>query len=75
MINRIPFLIVGVMLDKMQNSMYNGADVDKAAIPYSAFKTIYGDKYLSRLIYRPEDMSKAETVKNEVYGVLSRKYK
>lgn len=75
LINRIPFLIVGVMLDKMQNSMYNGADVDKAAIPYSAFKTIYGDKYLSRLIYRPEDMSKAETVKNEVYGVLSRKYK
>jgi putative ABC transport system permease protein len=75
LINRIPFLVVGVMLDKMQNSMYNGADVDKAAIPYSAFKTIYGDKYLSRLIYRPEDMSQAETVKNEVYGVLSRKYK
>ena len=75
LINRIPFLIVGVMLDKMQNSMYNGADVDKAAIPYSAFKTIYGDKYLSRLIYRPEDISQAETVKNEVYAVLSRKYK
>ena len=75
LINRIPFLIVGVMLDKMQNSMYNGADVDKAAIPYSTFKTIYGDKYLSRLIYRPEDISQAETVKNEVYGVLSRKYK
>ncbi len=75
LINRIPFLVVGVMLDKMQNSMYNGADVDKAAIPYSAFKTIYGDKYLSRLIYRPEDISQAETVKNEVYGVLSRKYK
>jgi putative ABC transport system permease protein len=71
LINRIPFLVVGVMLDKMQNSM----DVDKAAIPYSAFKTIYGDKYLHRLIYRPEDMSQAETVKNEVYGVLSRKYK
>ena len=75
LINRIPFLVVGVMLDKMQNSMYNGADVDKAAIPYSAFKTIYGDKYLQRLIYRPEDMSQAETVKNEVYGVLSQKYK
>jgi len=75
LINRIPFLVVGVMVDKMQNSMYNGADVDKAAIPYSAFKTIYGDKYLHRLIYRPEDMSQAETVKNEVYGVLSQKYK
>lgn len=74
-INRIPFLVIGIMLDKMQNGMYNGADVDKAAIPYSAFKTIYGDKYLHRLIYRPEDISQAETVKNEVYEVLSRKYK
>ena len=75
LINRIPFLVVGVMVDKMQNSMYNGADVDKAAIPYSAFKAIYGDKYLHRLIYRPEDIARAETVKNEVYGVLSQKYK
>lgn len=75
LINRIPFLVVGVMLDKMQNSMYNGADVDKAAIPYSAFKAIYGDQYLHRLIYRPEDISQSETVKNEVFTVLSQKYK
>jgi putative ABC transport system permease protein len=75
LINRIPFLVIGIMLDKMQNSMYNGADVDKAAIPYSAFKAIYGDQYLQRLIYRPEDISRAEMVKNEVFTVLSQKYK
>ncbi|MBA7667375.1 Macrolide export ATP-binding/permease protein MacB [subsurface metagenome] len=75
LINRIPFLVIGVMVDKMQNSMYNGADVDKAAIPYSSFKTIYGDRYLHRLIYRPEDLSQAEMVKDEVFKVLSQKYK
>jgi putative ABC transport system permease protein len=73
-LNKKRVVFLGTEL-KMQNSMYNGADVDKAAIPYSAFKTIYGDKYLHRLIYRPKEMSQAETVKNEVYGILSQKYK
>lgn len=75
LINRIPFLVIGVMMDKMQNSMYNGPDVDKAAIPFSTFRTIYGDKYLQRLIYRPRDISQSEAVKKEVYKVLSQKYR
>lgn len=75
LINRIPFLVIGIMMDKMQNSNYNGPDVDKAAIPYSTFQAIYGDKYLHRLIYRTKDISQSVTVKNEVYKVLSQKYK
>lgn len=74
-INTIPFLVIGVMQDKMQNSMYGGPDVDKATIPFSTFQAIYGDKYLRRLIYRPKDISQSETVKKEVYRVLSGKYK
>lgn len=74
LINSIPFLVIGVMMDKIQNSMYSGPDVDKAAIPFSTYQAIYGDKYLRRLIYRPKDLSQAETVKKEVYKVLSQKY-
>jgi putative ABC transport system permease protein len=74
LINSTPFLVIGVMLNKMQNSMYNGPDVDKAAIPFSTYQAIYGDKYLRRLIYRPKDPSQAEAVKKEVYKVLSQKY-
>lgn len=75
LINRIPFLVIGVMMEKMQNSMYSGPDVDKAAIPFSTFQTIYGDKYLNRLIYKPKDISQSEIVKNDVYKLLSQKYK
>lgn len=74
-IDTIPFLVIGVLQDKMQNSMYGGPDVDKAAIPFSTFQAIYGDKYLRRLIYRPKDISQSETVKKEVYRVLSEKYR
>lgn len=75
LINSIPFLVVGIMMDKMQNSMYNGADVDKAAIPYSTFRAIYGDKALHRLIYRPKDVARSEEIKADVFEVLSEKYR
>jgi putative ABC transport system permease protein len=75
LVNAIPFLVIGIMQDKMQNGMYNGPDVEKAAIPYPTYLAIYGDKYLSRLIYKPKDLSQSEAVKEDVIGVLAQKYK
>ncbi len=75
LINAIPFLVVGIMQDKMQNSMYNGPDVEKAAIPFSTYQAIYGDKYLDRLIYKPKDLDRSEVVKKDVTRVLAQKYK
>jgi putative ABC transport system permease protein len=75
MINAIPFLIIGVMQDKIQNSMYNGPDVDKAAIPYSTYQAIYGDEYIYRFIYMPEDITQAAAVKQGVYEALASKHK
>jgi len=75
MINAIPFLVIGVMQDKIQNSMYNGPDVDKAAIPYSTYQTIYGDEYIYRLIYMPDDITRAAAVKDNVYKALAAKHK
>jgi putative ABC transport system permease protein len=75
MINAIPFLVIGVMQDKIQNSMYSGPDVDKAAIPYSTFQAIYGDEYIYRFIYMPEDITRAAAVKEDVYKALAAKHK
>ena len=75
LINGIPFLVVGVMVNKLQDSMYNGPDIDKAAIPFPTFLEIYGDKTISRLIYRARDVARSEAVKDRVYAVLSEKYK
>jgi len=75
MVNSIPFLVIGVMKDKLQNSMYNGPDSQKAAIPFTTYQAIYGDKYLDRLIYKPWDVTQSESVKKEVYRILAAKYK
>jgi len=75
LVNNIPFTVVGVMKKKMQNSMYNGPDTDKAAIPFSTYATIFGEKYLDRMIYKPADPNMAAAVKDDMYRVLARKYK
>jgi len=75
LVNAVPFLVVGIMQNKMQNSMYNGPDVEKAAMPYTTYLALFGDKYLSRLIYKPRDLTRSETVKNDVVRVLAGKYK
>ncbi len=75
MINAIPFLVIGVMQDKIQNSMYSGPDVDKAAIPYSTYQAVYGDEYINRFIYMPEDITRAAAVKEDVYKALAAKHK
>jgi putative ABC transport system permease protein len=75
LVNAVPFLVIGIMQDKMQNSMYNGPDVEKAAIPFTTYLAIFGDKYLSRLIYKPMDLTRSEIVKDDVVRVLAGKYK
>jgi putative ABC transport system permease protein len=74
-LNNIPFTVIGVMIKKMQMGMYGGPDWDKATIPATTFKAIFGYKYFSNIVYKPKDASKAEEVKKEILKVLGGKYK
>jgi putative ABC transport system permease protein len=74
-LNNIPFTVIGVMIKKMQMGMYGGPDLDKATIPATTFKAIFGHKYLNNIVYKPKDASKAEEVKKEIQKVLGAKYK
>jgi putative ABC transport system permease protein len=75
-INNIPFLIIGIMKEKMQMSNYRAVwDDEVATIPFTTFQSIYGDRYLDHIIYKPKDISRAEMVKQEVFRVLGAKYK
>lgn len=74
-LNNIPFTVIGVMIKKMQMGMYGGPDWDKATIPATTFKAIFGHKYLNDMVYKPKDASGAEEVKKEIQKVLGAKYK
>jgi putative ABC transport system permease protein len=74
-IDNVPFLVVGVMKKKAQDSSYSGRDEGKAFIPSTTFAAIYGYKYVNNMIFKPKDPRQTEFVKNQVYQVLGKKYK
>jgi len=71
----LPFTVIGIMQEKMQTSMNNGPDANRAIIPASTFETIYGYRYIDHMVIRPRSVAIAPFVKSELYRVLGRKYK
>ena len=74
MVDGIPFTVVGTMQKKVQTAMNNGPDSYRAIIPYTTFRSMYGNLYVNSLVVRPRDPSNQPLVKREIYRVLGRKY-
>src|SRR5713101_4306195 len=75
MVDGLPFTVVGIMPKKMQTSMNNGPDTRRAIIPYTTFRTMYGNKYVNSIVIHPSDPTKQLIIKSELYQVLGRKYR
>jgi putative ABC transport system permease protein len=73
-IDGIPFTVVGTMPKKLQTSMNNGPDDQRAIIPFTTFQSIYGDIYLDELIVKPERAKDGMYVEQEIRRVLGKKY-
>lgn len=74
-IDGLPFTVVGVMQKKMQTSMNNGPDANRAIIPASTFQAIYGHRNVNHLLVRPVDHRRSTFVKEEIYRVMGRRHK
>jgi len=75
MVDDVPFTVVGIMQTKLQTAMNNGPDVRRAIMPYSTFRTSYGNTWVNSLLIRPSDPGQQERVKSEIFRVLGSKYK
>ncbi|MGB2869772.1 MAG: ABC transporter permease [Bacteroidota bacterium] len=74
-VDGIPFTVVGLMQKKIQTSMNNGPDTRRAIIPYTSFRTMYGNQYVNSMVLRPNDPAKQLWLKGEIYRVLGKKYR
>jgi putative ABC transport system permease protein len=75
LVDNVPFTLVGIMQKKIQTSMNNGPDTRRAIMPYSTFRTSYGNTFVNSIVVRPTDPSKQLEVKSDLYRILGRKYK
>ncbi len=70
-----PFLVVGVLKEKTQNSSYNSRDQDRAFIPASTFASIFGHRYIDNMIYKYRDPHQRELTERQIYEVLGKRFK
>jgi putative ABC transport system permease protein len=75
MVDNVPFLVVGVMQEKAQDSSYSGRDRDKAFIPDTTFKGLFSERYVSNFIFQARHPSLVAAVTKKVYEVLGRRLK
>jgi putative ABC transport system permease protein len=77
-INEIPFTIIGVMAPKDQNSSYDGWDVDKIFVPFSAIMRDFPNKppqlpdSIDQLLVAPKSLEEHESCKWQVRRALGR---
>ena len=74
-LNSVPFMVIGVMKDKIQMGMYNGPDENMGAIPATTFSALYGYRYFSRIIYQPYEFDNMEGIEKRLYEVMGARYK
>jgi putative ABC transport system permease protein len=74
-IGETPFTVVGVMKKKQQDSSYQSRDKDRIFIPATTFESVYGDRYVQRIIYSPKDPAQSPAVTRRIYEVLGRRYR
>ena len=74
LLDNMPFTVIGVMKSKMQTSMNNGPDADRAIIPYTTFRNMYGYNNIGSMLIRPENPSLQQEIKTSIAGIMSKKY-
>jgi putative ABC transport system permease protein len=52
LLNHSPFTVVGVLIEKDQDSSYSGPDSGKAWIPATTYRALTGEKYVDNFVFQ-----------------------
>lgn len=75
MVDAVPFLVIGVMEKKAQDSSYGGRDKDKAFMPDSTYRALFSERYVDNFIFQVKQEAQVEGATRKVYEVLARRLK
>jgi putative ABC transport system permease protein len=74
-IGATPFTVVGVMVEKSQNSSYQSRDRDRVFIPSTTYVSAFGDRRAERILYQPEDPTTSEATRGRVAQLLGARHR
>ncbi len=75
MIGSSPFLVIGVLKPKTQDSSYSGRDNDKASIPGTTYLALTGEKYVDNVIFQATSNFDTEPLKARILEILGKRKK
>lgn len=79
-LNEIPFTVIGVMKKKKQDSSYDGWDVNKIFVPFTAMQSDFPDKppgtavTFDQMLVTPKSVEQHESCKHEVRAALGKEH-
>ncbi|HUO60194.1 MAG TPA: ABC transporter permease [Candidatus Acidoferrales bacterium] len=77
-LNNIPYLVIGLMRDKKQDSSYDGWDVNKVFVPFTVMVEDFPNKppalpkSIDRLLVTPQSVPQHESCKLQLRAALAR---
>ncbi len=75
MMGSSPFLVIGVMQKKVQDSNYGTPDEERAFIPITTYQAMFNNSWVHNMLYRLKDPRQAEYVSKRFYEVMAQKYR
>ncbi|HXA15917.1 MAG TPA: ABC transporter permease [Thermoanaerobaculia bacterium] len=72
-VNQSPFLVVGVLLEKDQDSSYSGRDNEKMFIPSTTYRALRGDKYVDNFVFQAANAGDTKGVMKRLSAALGRR--
>jgi putative ABC transport system permease protein len=75
MLGSSPFLVIGVLQTKTQDSSYSGRDNDKASIPGTTYLALTGEKYVNNVIFQATSNFDTEPLKARILEILGKRKK
>jgi putative ABC transport system permease protein len=73
-IMNMPFKVIGVMRPKLQLSSYYTGDRNLIFIPASTFENLFGWRYVSGILYRPNDPATDQRTKAAIKTLLAARH-
>jgi len=72
-INQSPFLVIGVLQKKDQDSSYSGPDSGKMFIPSTTYRALTGEKYVSNFVFRAESATDTKELIKRVSAAMGKR--
>jgi len=70
-----PFLVIGVMQEKIQESNYSGPDENRAFIPSSTSRALTGRRFVDNFVFTAKTVTQTAGAVKEMRGILAARHR